>query len=138
MTFGVLHSKLHEVWALKMGTSLEDRPRYTPSTCFETFPFPRYTPEQKSEIEKWAKYLDTVRSGLLAADAKATLTGLYNALEKLRESRDTASPVYPLLLAHERLDAAVAAAYGWEWPLTEEQILERLLELNLERSANQT
>ena len=38
--FGVLHSRLHEVWALKQGTHLEDRPRYTPNTCFETFPFP--------------------------------------------------------------------------------------------------
>ncbi len=38
--FGVLHSRLHEVWSLRMGTSLEDRPRYTPTTTFETFPFP--------------------------------------------------------------------------------------------------
>jgi hypothetical protein len=38
--FGVLHSHLHEVWALKQGTRLETRPRYTPTTCFETFPFP--------------------------------------------------------------------------------------------------
>src|ERR1035437_6145195 len=38
--FGVLHSRIHEVWALKQGTRLETRPRYTPTTCFETFPFP--------------------------------------------------------------------------------------------------
>ena len=38
--FGMLHSRPHEVWALRQGTSLEDRPRYTPTTCFETFPFP--------------------------------------------------------------------------------------------------
>lgn len=38
--FGVLHSRIHEVWALAQGTQLEDRPRYTPTTCFETFPFP--------------------------------------------------------------------------------------------------
>jgi type II restriction/modification system DNA methylase subunit YeeA len=38
--FGVLHSRAHEVWSLRMGTSLEDRPRYTPTTCFETFPLP--------------------------------------------------------------------------------------------------
>jgi type II restriction/modification system DNA methylase subunit YeeA len=38
--FGVLHSRPHELWALRMGTSLEDRPRYTPTTTFETFPFP--------------------------------------------------------------------------------------------------
>jgi methylase of polypeptide subunit release factors len=39
-TFGILHSRFHELWSLATGTSLEDRPRYTPSTCFETFPFP--------------------------------------------------------------------------------------------------
>ena len=36
--FGVLHSRAHEVWSLRMGTSLEDRPRYTPTTCFEMLP----------------------------------------------------------------------------------------------------
>ncbi|MCZ6850167.1 MAG: hypothetical protein O7F17_00840 [Planctomycetota bacterium] len=36
--FGVLHSSIHELWALRMGTQLESRPRYTPTTCFETFP----------------------------------------------------------------------------------------------------
>src|SRR5262249_4588462 len=35
---GVLQSKFHEVWGLKQGTRLETRPRYTPTTCFETFP----------------------------------------------------------------------------------------------------
>lgn len=39
-TFGVMHSRFHELWALRMGTSLEDRPRYTLSSTFETFPFP--------------------------------------------------------------------------------------------------
>ena len=38
--FGILHSRFHEIWALRLGTALEDRPRYTPSTTFETFPFP--------------------------------------------------------------------------------------------------
>ena len=37
---GVLHSSMHELWSLRMGTQLEDRPRYTPTTCFETFPLP--------------------------------------------------------------------------------------------------
>jgi hypothetical protein len=38
--FGVLHSHIHEVWGLHMGTALEDRPRYTPTSTFETFPLP--------------------------------------------------------------------------------------------------
>ena len=40
-TLGILHSRFHEIWSLRLGTSLEDRPRYTPTTTFETFPFPR-------------------------------------------------------------------------------------------------
>ncbi|WP_198391892.1 class I SAM-dependent DNA methyltransferase [Burkholderia ubonensis] len=45
-TFGILHSRFHGLWSLCMGTSLEDRPRYTPTTTFETFPFPfGLTPE---------------------------------------------------------------------------------------------
>jgi type II restriction/modification system DNA methylase subunit YeeA len=39
-TFGVLHGRAHQLWALRLGSSLEDRPRYTPTSCFETFPFP--------------------------------------------------------------------------------------------------
>ena len=39
-TFGILHSRFHEAWSLRLGTSLKDRPRYTPTTTFETFPFP--------------------------------------------------------------------------------------------------
>jgi type II restriction/modification system DNA methylase subunit YeeA len=42
VTFGALHSRFHAIWAAKLGTSLEDRPRYTPTTTFETFPFPQH------------------------------------------------------------------------------------------------
>lgn len=60
--FGVLHSRLHEVWALKLGTRLETRPRYTPTTCFETFPFPEPTPEQREAIAVAARELDELRN----------------------------------------------------------------------------
>ena len=40
VTFGVLHSRIHEIWSLCLGATLEDRPCYRPTTCFETFPFP--------------------------------------------------------------------------------------------------
>jgi len=57
-TFGILHSRFHELWSLGLGSSLEDRPRYTPTTCFETFPFPEgLTPADtapKNEAEKLA------------------------------------------------------------------------------------
>lgn len=134
-SFGVLHSRIHEVWSLAQGTELEDRPRYTPSTTFETFPFPEPTPEQRQAISQAAKYLDEIRNHLLSVDSKLTTTSLYNELEEQRQLRDTASRAYPLLLAHESLDRAVAAAYGWEWPLSDDEILAALLELNLDRAA---
>jgi type II restriction/modification system DNA methylase subunit YeeA len=63
--FGIVHSRLHEVWGLKLGTRLETRPRYTPTTCFETFPFPAATDEQKAAIADAAKALDTLRTNWL-------------------------------------------------------------------------
>jgi type II restriction/modification system DNA methylase subunit YeeA len=137
--FGILHSKIHEVWALIQGTSLEDRPRYTPTTSFETFPFP-WAPgtEPKDDprvqaIGQAAKELVEQRDRWLNAEGlteaekkKRTLTNLYNQ-----------RPTW-LDLAHQRLDQAVFAAYGWESTLSDEEILERLLKLNLERSESKT
>ena len=64
------------------------------------------------------------------------MTKLYNQLEALREERDSSQPAYALLVAHDKLDEAVCAAYGWAYPLSDEDILERLLELNLERGSD--
>jgi hypothetical protein len=63
--FGVLHSRAHELWALRLGTRLETRPRYTPTTCFETFPFPEPTTAQHAAISAAAKKLDKLRSNWL-------------------------------------------------------------------------
>ena len=138
--FGVLHSRAHEVWSLRMGTSLEDRPRYTPTTCFETFPLP-WAPGMEPvddprvvEIGAAAKTLDDLRRAWLdplsASEAelkKRTLTNLYNA-----------RPTW-LVNAHARLDRAVWAAYGWDDPdpaaVAVDAILIRLLALNLARAA---
>ena len=62
-TFGLLHSRFHELWALAMGTQLETRPRYTPTTCFETFPFPRPTEEQREASGAAAAELNSLREG---------------------------------------------------------------------------
>jgi hypothetical protein len=59
--FGFLQSRFHEVWSLKQGTRLETRPRYTPTTCFETFPFPLPTPAQEAVIAAAAKELNELR-----------------------------------------------------------------------------
>ena len=134
-TFGVLHSRFHEVWALAMGTQLESRPRYTPTTCFETFPFPEPDDAQRASIAESAARLNQLREGWLnpvdangnpALNAKdlsrRTLTNLYNQ-----------RPAW-LANAHAALDAAVADAYGWPASLDGAAILERLLALNLQRS----
>ena len=66
--FGVLHSRLHLLWAFAQGTQLREKEsgdRYTPTTCFETFPFPEPTAEQRDAIAAAAKELDTLRSNWL-------------------------------------------------------------------------
>jgi hypothetical protein len=77
-TFGILHSRLHGLWSLRMGTSLEDRPRYTPTTCFETFPFPAGltpadTAHQRTEVLEGGAVIpagltDTTEGGGAAGD----------------------------------------------------------------------
>jgi type II restriction/modification system DNA methylase subunit YeeA len=64
--FGIIHSRAHELWALRLGTSLEDRPRYTPSTTFETFPFPDGLTPQISA----ADYADDPRAQAIAVAAR--------------------------------------------------------------------
>ena len=177
--FGILHSRAHEIWALAQGTQLREREsgfRYTPTTCFETFPFPEATPEQSKVIADAARELNGVRtrwlnppewtkeeilefpgtvggpwdrhivpqtvedrggfkiatvrySRLIPRDdasakqlQKRTLTNLYNQ-----------RPAW-LDAVHKKLDAGVFAAYGWKDDLSNEEIVERLLVLNMERT----
>lgn len=134
---GVLHSRPHELWALRLGTFLGvgNDPRYTPTTTFETFPFP-WPPGQEPPadprvtaiadaarwlVEKRDKWLNPPDASATEL-AKRTLTNLYN----LR-------PVW-LDTLHRRLDEAVFAAYGWPPTMTDDTILERLLTLNAERA----
>lgn len=139
--FGVLHSRVHELWARATGTQLrevESGFRYTPSTCFETFPLP-WAPGHEPlddprvhEIAAAAAALVIARDAWLnptdipAAElAKRTLTNLYNL-----------SPAW-LRDAHARLDAAVCAAYGWPADLADAEVIARLLLLNAERAKAQ-
>ncbi len=145
-TFGILHSRFHELWALRLGTSLGPTPRYTPTTCFETFPFPE---ELGLHIAEAARTLNELRENWLnppewvdrvpeivpgypdriipkpeyaPALKKRTLTNLYNQ-----------RPTW-LINAHRTLDEAVATAYGWPVDLSDEEVLGRLLALNQERA----
>ena len=134
--YGVLNSRVHLVWRDHRQSTLEDRPQYT-NEVFESFPFPPTDEAHRSDVEKWAKHLDAVRAQLLQADSSRTMTKLYNDLTALRGSSGSTHPIYPLLVAHDKLDEAVATAYGWEWPLSDEQVLERLLSENLRRVAGE-
>ena len=186
-TFGILHSRLHELWSLRLGTSIGvgNDPRYTPTTTFETFPFPegltpRDTAHQRTEAIEGGALIPAE----LAAGVRVHAEAIARAAKRLVELREawlnppewteripevvplgmTHSP-YPerivarpgfekelaartltklynqrpawLQQAHSALDAAVAASYGWgDWGegLPEDEILRRLLALNLARA----
>lgn len=138
---GILQSRLHEVWARNMGTQLREAEsgfRYSQTMTFETFPFPwppGHEPQDDPRVQAIAQAArelvqkrDNVLNPAGATEAelkKLTLTNLYNQ-----------RPTW-LAMAHEKLDRAVFAAYGWPYPLSDEEILERLLALNLERASSQ-
>ena len=157
-TFGILHSRFHEVWSLRLGTSLEDRPRYTPTTTFETFPFPDgLTPNTPA-----ADYADDPRAAAIA-DAAQRLVELRDRWlnpPECVEWLDEPVPGYPtrpvprdeaaatalktrtltslynarptwLADAHAALDVAVATAYGWPVDISDDDALAELLALNL-------
>jgi type II restriction/modification system DNA methylase subunit YeeA len=172
--FGVLQSRIHEVWTCSQGTQVREREsgfRYTPTTCFETFPMPEPTREQENVIAEaarqlndlrerwlnppewtreevlefpgtpggpWSRYIapgtNTVRyprivpkdDASAASLKKRTLTNLYNE-----------RPAW-LDLAHQKLDAAVFAAYGWDPSMPDADLLAALLALNHERGGRET
>jgi type II restriction/modification system DNA methylase subunit YeeA len=136
--FGVLHSRIHEVWSLATSSrhGVGNDPTYNNTTCFETFPFP-WPPGTEPTDDPRVQAIAAAAAELVALrDAwlnppgldekelqKRTLTNLYNARPEW------------LAAAHRRLDAAVCAAYGWPEDLGDEEILARLLALNLVRAA---
>lgn len=139
---GVLSSRLHAIWSLQQGGTLEDRPRYSKSLCFDPFPFPDATETQKQAIRGPAEALDALRKQVLAAHPELTLTGLYNVHEKIRagvpltaRDEDVRDRGLVLILGehHDAIDAAVAAAYGWPAAAGAEEVLSRLVALNRER-----
>jgi type II restriction/modification system DNA methylase subunit YeeA len=162
------------VWALSQCTwhGVGNDPRYTPTTCFETFSFPEAHAEHDAAITATAKELNDLRENWLNPPEwtrtevlefpgtvggpweryidQATVTdrGAFkvgtvryprfvarDAASAARLKERTLTKLYnerPAWLAacHAKLDAAVAAAYGWPADLTDEAILERLLALN--------
>ncbi len=135
---GVLHSRVHKLWALGKGTQLREAEsgfRYSPTLTFETFPFPwppGREPKDDPRVEaiaqaarelvekrdRWLNPEDATEKEL----KKRTLTNLYNQ-----------RPTW-LDLAHRQLDEAVLDAYGWPHDLSDEETLEQLMALNLEHA----
>lgn len=163
--FGILCSRFHELWSLAKCQyhGVGNDPIYNHETTLETFPFPPglepnrkpadYDNPHAQAIADAAKWLNELRENWLnppdlvkpvpevvpgypdriepvgvAARSelkKRTLTNLYNA-----------RPAW-LTNAHADLDAAVAAAYGWPADISDDEILKRLLELNLSRAGTE-
>jgi hypothetical protein len=83
-TFGILHSRFHELWSLRLGTSLEDRPRYTPTTTFETFPFPAgLTPRDTAPSRPGVPVAPPCMAGEIVA---ANIAAAARRLNELRET----------------------------------------------------
>lgn len=143
---GTLSSRIHLVWALALGSVLEDRPTYSHSTCFAKFPFPTATEAQQTHIRDLAERLDTHRKRQQAQHPKLTFTDLYNVLEKLRagtplNAKEQLTHEHGLVTVlrqlHDDLDAAVAGAYALPPTASDDAILTHLCALNAQRAAEE-
>ncbi len=160
--FCALQSRPHEVWARFFGSSLEDRLRYTPSDCFETFPFPDGWEDDPALDDAGRAYYEH-RAALMIQNDEG-LTKTYNRFHDPYEKDDGIVRVREL---HAEMDRAVLAAYGWDdiptdcefildyeideaefvkrrkpyryrWPdEVRDEVLARLIELNAERAAEE-
>lgn len=144
----VLSSRQHVAWSLSAGSWLGvgNDPVYAKSKCFDPFPFPDPTEEQKARLRSLGEQLDAHRKAQQAAHPKLTLTAMYNVLEKLRageriEGKDR--EIYDQGLVgilrdlHDQIDTAVAEAYGWPATLSDDEILHKLVDLNRTRAAEE-
>lgn len=144
----VLSSRIHVIWAMATGAHLGvgNDSNYNHAECFYKFPFPDSSEGRNIQLALLGEELDAHRKRQQASNPKLTLTQMYNVLEKLRageaiEGKDRA--IYDQGLIgilkdiHDRIDAAVASAYGWPIDLSDEEILFRLVALNKERVAEE-
>jgi hypothetical protein len=101
-------SSLHDAWARFFASSLEERLRYTPTDCFETFPFPKDW-EANAELERVGREYYEFRAGLMVERGEG-LTKTYN---RFHRSEETDPGTLRLRELHGAMDAAVLRAYGW-------------------------
>lgn len=145
--FALLSSTLHELWAWQFGSTLgAGTLRYSPSDCFETFPFP--PAKTLTSLEYIGEiYYETRRQ--IMFNRQEGLTATYNRFHNPDEHSDDIQYLRDL---HRQMDEAVSAAYGWDdlalehdfhdtaqgvrYTISEaarREVLKRLLALNFER-----
>lgn len=108
-SFGVLQSRIHEVWARFLGSSMKDDLRYNPSDCFETFPFPHHHHESSALGNTAREYYEFRSRNMLAADEGLTTT--YN---RFHDPHEQSEGILELRRLHGLMDGAVLRAYGWD------------------------
>ena len=142
--FAILQSSIHEAWARKYSSTLRRDMMYSPSDCFETFPFP----EDPSGIEKLGEFYQEHRKSSMTRNQQ----GLTNTYNHFHDPNERSQDVRLLRELHIEMDQAVAATYGWRnldlghdfhettqgsrYTLSEparREVLDRLLALNHER-----
>ena len=112
--FATLQCRVHETWARFFSSSLKDDLQYTPSACFDTFPFP-YAWEFHDALEtSGSRYFD-FRSGLMIRNSEG-LTKTYN---RFHDPNDSDADIVRLRELHTEMDRAVLTAYGWDTVSTE-------------------
>lgn len=112
--FAILQSRIHEIWARCFGSSMKDDLRYTPSDCYETFPFPEIilTTDPTNDFEQLATI------GVAYYSHRATLMvehneGLTKTYNRFHDPFERSPKIIKLRELHAEMDRAVLAAYGW-------------------------
>ena len=122
---GILNSSVHQSWVDAQKSSMRNDPRYTNTTCFETFPFPLNIKEkEKGNIRKIMTDLEEYRISY-CLKKQMSLTELYNKFYK--------EPSSQLFKKHKKLDEAVVKLYNWKY-IEDTSYNEQLLKLNFEIS----
>ena len=103
-----LQSRPHETWARFFASSIKDDMRYTPSDCFETFPFPEHF-ETHASLEAVGLSYYQFRADLMIKNNEG-LTKTYN---RFHDPYETSPDILELRELHDAMDRAVLDAYGW-------------------------
>jgi len=128
----ILQSEVHRAWTVTLSSTLEMRLQYTPSRCFETFPFPALTPEHRRKLENISEAFHLTRAQM-QRERGLGLTKLWNLV---LDPANTDEDIVMLRGLKADMDRAVLKAYGW--PEVEasdgKEIVRRLRRLNAARA----